>query len=99
MTFLEGTHKYNIHLVGINSGDETNHQNFCNKKGLEIPVLSYIDRSVSKKFNAVNIFGMNKRKLALVSSKRKILLEKTTIPINFIDTASFFNELKSLKII
>lgn len=42
---------------------------------------------------------MNERKLVLVSSKRKIVFEKTTIAIKFIDTASVIHNLKSLKII
>ncbi|MBZ0198787.1 MAG: peroxiredoxin [Ignavibacteriaceae bacterium] len=98
-TNLAEFEKVNIRVVGINSNDRESHQSFCKNIGLEITMLTDENKTVSKKFNAVNFVGFIKRKLVLVSSSKKILYEKTTLSLNFIDSNAFISELKSLKII
>lgn len=47
----------NTLVLGISGGDNKSKENFCNKFGLEIPLLSDEDYSVSKKYN---VFGKKK---------------------------------------
>jgi len=91
--------KNNILPVGINVENSNSHKNFCDNLGLKFKLLTDADKAVSKRFGALNFLGMNKRKLVLINTDRKIIFEKTTLAINFIATDDIIKELKSSNII
>ena len=72
--------KSGIKVIGINTNSEKSHKSFCNKLSLEFPLLSDKTKNVSRQFNALNIFRINKRKLVLINQNRKIEFEKTVLP-------------------
>ena len=62
----------NIKIVGINIGTKEQHQSFCSSLKIDFPLLSDETMEISKNFNAVNIFGMNKRKVVLIGIDKRI---------------------------
>src|SRR5690606_20470788 len=74
---------YGIILVGINADSEETHLNFAAKCSLDFPLLADPDRSVSKKFKAINLFGGIKRKLVMIDGDRKIIFEDEIISIKY----------------
>ena len=78
--------KYGIKVVGINSDTNKSHSDFCLKLNLNFPLLSDKDKKVSRQFDAVNIFGLIKRKLVLIGPDKRILWIATTLPVTFIKT-------------
>lgn len=91
--------KNNILPVGINIDDRDSHQNFCDNLGLKFNLLTDDDKTISKRFGALNFLGMNKRKLVLIGIDKRIIFEKTTLAVNFADADNIMNELKSSNII
>lgn len=84
----------NIKIVGINIGTKQQHQSFCASLKIDFPMLSDETMEISKNFNAINIFGMNKRKVVLIGIDKKILFEKSTLPI-FYDNSEHLLEMIS----
>ncbi len=82
-----------IKIVGINVGSKEKHLSFCNSLKINFPLLSDETTEVSQKFNAINIFGINKRKLVLIGKNKKILFEKSSIPIIFYNTENLLEML------
>ncbi|MFC2102985.1 peroxiredoxin [Bacteroidota bacterium] len=83
----------NIKVVGINTGSVNSHSTFCNKFNLDITLLSDRNKLVSKMFNALNLFGTNKRKLVLIDTNKKIVFEKTTFSLFYVNTNSILKAL------
>lgn len=73
----------NIRIIGINIDDIKSHKNFCDKIGIEFPVLVDEDKRISKLFGALNLLGSNKRKLILIRADKKILYEENVSYLNF----------------
>ncbi|MFN2381665.1 MAG: peroxiredoxin [Guyparkeria sp.] len=47
-------------IVGVSNDDATSHRKFCEKQGIEFPLIADTDRSVSRSFNVLrmkNMFG------------------------------------------
>ena len=84
--------KSGIKVIGINTNSEKSHKSFCDKLSLQFPLLSDKTKNVSKQFNALNIFGINKRKLVLINRNKKIEFEKTVLPNRYL-SASKINKL------
>jgi peroxiredoxin Q/BCP len=91
--------KNNIRIVGINTGDITEHNHYCKQKGFKFPLLSDIDNKVSGQFKALNLFGQNKRKLILIGTDKKVLYEKTVFSFLYLNSEQIVKSLKELKII
>ena len=54
-------------------------------------------KEISRRFNALNLFGVNKRKLILIGIDKKILFEKSSVPVLYFNTdriITMFNEEK-----
>lgn len=73
----------NISPVGINIDNVDSHKKFCDEIGIEFPLLFDEDKSVSRNYGALNLFGINKRKLVLISSDRKIIFEENVSYLNY----------------
>ena len=88
-----------IRLVGINKGSVGSHKSFCGGKNIEFPVLSDLNAEVSRKFKALNIFSVNKRKLVLINKSGEIVYERSTLSFFYLDTDAILEELHSGNII
>ncbi len=88
--------KSGIKVVGINNNSEESHKSFCNKLSLEFPLLSDKTKNVSRQFNALNIFGINKRKLVLINRNKKIEFEKTVLPNRYLSASIIIKLAKQL---
>lgn len=88
-----------IQPVGINVESVESHKSFCELKGIKFPLLSDNDKSISKKFDALNLLSLNKRKLVLIDSHKEIVYEKTTSILNYAETDKILRDLRSLNII
>ena len=82
----------NVNVVGVNIGKQELHKSFCSSLKIDITMLSDESKEISRYFNALNIFGINKRKVVLIGMDKKILLEKSTLPI-FYDNADHLLEM------
>lgn len=88
-----------IKIVGINPAGSGKHKSFCDKAGVDIPLLADENKAVCKKFGAVNFLGGTKRKLVLIGTDKKILYEKDIFPIHYLNTAQIIESLKGNHII
>ncbi len=88
--FIGEFEKLHVKVVGINSGSCKSHKKFCNTVGDKIKLLCDETKSVSRKFSALNFLGMNKRKLVLIGSDKRIIFEKNVIAIRYIDAERIF---------
>ena len=66
----------NVKLIGINIDNVESHKGFCEEIGINFPLLFDKSKAVSRMFKALNILGMNKRKLVLIGTDKKILFEE-----------------------
>lgn len=94
----EAFEKSNIRIIGINTGDVSEHNSYCEQKGFKFPLLSDVDKKVSSRFNAINLFGQNKRKLVLIGTDKKILFEKSVFSFLYLNSEQIIKSLKKLKI-
>jgi len=91
--------KKNIKVIGINSGNETSHKNFCDELELKFPLLADSNKLVCKYYDAVNLFGIVKRKLVLVGNNRKILWIHSALPFSYKNSAGIIKELEKQNLI
>ena len=84
----------NIKIVGINVNTEKSHISFGNKLGLKFQLLSDTNKEVSRKYKALNLLGINKRKLILIDTDKKIVLKKTVLPSFFLSGKWIIKKLK-----
>jgi peroxiredoxin len=92
--YLTDFEKNNIKVVGINTAASDSHYSFCNKLGLKFPVLSDISKQISINYKALNLLGINKRKLVLIDTNRRIVFEKVILPFYYLKAGQILNEVK-----
>jgi peroxiredoxin Q/BCP len=73
----------NIRIIGINIDKLDSHKDFCEKIGIEFPLLVDENKDISKLFGALNLLGMNKRKIILIGTDKKILFEENVSYLNY----------------
>ena len=88
-----------IKIIGINAEDNASHKSFCNSAKLDFPLLADEDKVVSKRFDALNLIGINKRKLVLINQDKKIVFEKATFSIYYLNSNQIFKMLKNIKVL
>ena len=86
--------RHEIKLVGISTDSVISHLGFSSNLKLKFSLLSDIDKSVSKKYKALNLFGINKRKLVLISIDRKILWIGNMLPVNYLKSGEILSSIK-----
>ena len=96
---IEKFKKLGIQPVGINIESIDSHKSFCDLKSIDFPMLSDNEKIVSKKYNALNIFSSNKRKLVLINLQREIVYERDIFTLNYLKTEEILTGLKKLNII
>ena len=92
--YLTEFEQNNIRIVGINTNTVNSHISFCNKLGLKFHLLSDINKDVSRKYKALNLLGINKRKLVLIDTDKTIVFKKTVFPSFYLDGEQILKELK-----
>jgi len=85
-----------VRVVGISTDSVESHSNFCSKLKLNFPLLADVDKTVSKKFEAINFMGMNKRLLVLIGTNKKVLWTDSTLPVTYIKTGEILEKVKLL---
>jgi len=85
-----------INLVGINIESSNSHKSFCDKLGLNFPVLSDTDKKVSKNYDALTFWGVNKRKLVLINSSKNVVFEKSVFNFRYPSVEEIINIGKQL---
>lgn len=88
-----------IRVVGINIGSPNSHASFCEKNEIDFPLLSDELGEISKRFDAVNFFGVNKRMLVLVGKDRKVKYVDSVFPLTYLSKDRIIEELKNSDII
>jgi thioredoxin-dependent peroxiredoxin len=91
--------KCGIKIIGVNIDGSESHNNFCIKNKINFPVLSDLEKKVSRQFEALNLLGKNKRKLVLIGKNKKIKFAKTSFSLFFIDTEQLIIELRKVQLI
>jgi peroxiredoxin len=77
---LEEFRKQDIEVVGISIDDQLSHKKFADRYSLNFRILSDKAKVVSRKYEAMNILGLNKRKVILIDQNGIILYENTILP-------------------
>jgi peroxiredoxin Q/BCP len=85
--------------VAINIESAESHKSFCELKGIDFPILSDTDKSISKKFGALNLFSLNKRKLVLINKQGEIAYETNIFALSYLKTDEILSDLHSLNLI
>lgn len=88
----------NIRVIGINTDTIESHISFCNSEGLNFPLLSDENEEVSKKYKALNLLRLNKRKLVLVDFDKRIIFSRSVLPFYFLKVSQILKLVKSTKI-
>lgn len=88
-----------IQPVGINIEGVDSHKSFCSKLGIQFPILSDKDKKVSKRFKALNLFSVNKRKIVLLNTSAEIIYEKTVPAFMYENAGKILEHLRSKQII
>ena len=91
--------EYGIKAAGVNTESAQSHISFCNSLGIDMPLLIDENKIVSRRFDALNILGINKRKLVLIGTDKKILFEKSSLPVFYFNSEKIIEMLKADKII
>lgn len=88
--------KHGIKVIGINADTIQSHDDFCNKLKIKIPLLADEKKYVSKQYDALNLFGLNKRILILIGTNKKVLWIAPSLPVKFINTSEILSRISSL---
>lgn len=88
--------KNGVKVVGISTDSVDSHEKFCSKLKLNFPLLSDVDKKVSKQFDAINLIGMNKRMLVLIGTDKKVLWSDSTLPVTYIKTGDILEKVQQL---
>lgn len=90
---------YDIKIVGIDTESGESHASFCNALGIDMPMLCDETKEVSRRLNALNLLGINKRKLVLIGTDKKILFEKSIFSVLYFSTDKIITMLKEVNLI
>lgn len=86
--------EYGIKVIGLNADTAESHREFCSKLKLNFPLLSDENKQVSKQYDALNIFGMNKRNLVLIGKDKKVKWIASTLSFRFIKTEEILAKIR-----
>jgi peroxiredoxin Q/BCP len=82
-----------IKPVAINIESVDSHKSFCDNKEINFPVLSDSKKSVSRKFNALNLLSLNRRKIVVINPSREVIYEKNMHGLNYLKTEEILADL------
>lgn len=84
-----------IKVIGISIDNIDEHKQFHSKYKLKFPILSDGQKEVSKKYDALGVLGLAKRKLVLISETGEIINENYSIPLLYKDFEYILNNFVS----
>lgn len=93
---IDKFNEIDVQLVAINIADKEIHKNFCDNIDIKFPVLSDPDKKISKQYNALNLFGQNKRMIVLIGKDKKIKLIRKMFSITYLTSDELVKEIISL---
>lgn len=88
--------RHEIKLVGISTDSVFSHRQFSSNLKLNFSLLSDVDKSVCKKYKAINFLGFNKRKLVLIDIDKKIFWIGNMLSVNYLKSGEIFDSIKRL---
>ena len=88
-----------IRVVGINIDPVDSHKLFCTNNKIDFPVLSDLEKKVSKYYDALTLLKQNKRKLVLIGKDKQVKFERSSLPMFFVDTRQLLDDLKKTQLI
>ncbi|MGA7839182.1 MAG: peroxiredoxin family protein [Ignavibacteriaceae bacterium] len=88
----------NIRIIGINIDNLDSHKNFCEEIGIGFPLLVDENKDISRLFGALNLLGMNKRKIILIGTDKKILYEENVSYLNYPTSEDLLRKFEFLNI-
>jgi thioredoxin-dependent peroxiredoxin len=91
--------KKDIKVIGINIDDINSHKKFCEDKGIKLPLLFDERKAISRKFKALNLVGMNKRRMILIDKNKRIVLEQDVSYLNFPSAEEIVQKIEKSKIL
>ncbi|MCL6097852.1 MAG: peroxiredoxin [Bacteroidetes bacterium] len=89
--------KLGFQVVGISIDSVESHKNFSSKYAFHFRILSDSDKSVSRKYKALSITGMSKRKIVIIDRDGIVRFIDSKLPILYLKSASLLETLKSIK--
>ncbi len=96
---LELFEKNDIKVVPINPEGALSHSGFCAHLGADFRILIDSGKEVSRRFRALNFLGLNKRKVVLIGTDRRILFEKAVFSAFYQKAQYLIEKFRKLKII
>lgn len=88
----------NIRVIGINIDTTESHRQFCEEINIDFPLLSDENKMISRRFGALNLLRFNKRKLVLIDTDKKIVLEKEVSYFSYPSADEIIRSAELLKI-
>ncbi len=87
-----------IRVIGINTGSVQSHSTFCRKLQINFLLLADEQKQVSKLYDALNIFGGNKRLLVLIDSDKTVLWVNSSNRLTYTKSGEIIEAVKTRKI-
>lgn len=87
-----------IRVIGINVDNTYSHKVFCEEINVDFQLLSDENKTISRRFGALNLLGMNKRKLVLIDTNKRILLEEDASYFSYPSADDIISKIELLKI-
>ena len=87
-----------LNVAGINIESSSSHESFCSKIGLNFPILSDSKKQVSKDYDALTLWGVNKRKLLMINSSKNVVFEKSVFNFHYPSVEEILNLAKQFVI-
>jgi len=87
--------KLGIRLISISTDDINSHRSFCSNLNLKFSLLSDVDKKVSEHYNAINKLGINRRKIILINTDKKIIFERYVLPFFYLSSEQILKKVKA----
>ena len=94
---LSQFNEVDITVIAVSTDSVESHKKFRDKYNLNFPLLSDKNKRVSKEYNALNLLGMSKRKIVIISPQKEIVFEDTVLPVNYRKPDFLLDKIKSEK--
>lgn len=95
---IDKFNEIDVQLGAINIADKETHKNFCDNIDIKFSVLSDPDKKISEQYNALNLFGQNKRMIVLIGKDKKIKLNRKMFSITYLTLDELVREIISLQL-
>jgi peroxiredoxin Q/BCP len=93
---LEKFFENDIRVIGINIGPSESHSEFCTHLKLNFPLLTDADKTVSRLYDSINVFGKNKRKLVLIGNSKKVLWISTRLSFIYLSAEKVVSKVRKI---